>query len=454
MKSTLGYALKINLIDGLIAMTKKNVGVSLKTDKGNIRFCIGSFYAKPIYGKPQAYISFGAKESIEVMSEAYECLIKLQNDLLLGKFDPNNISKYQYKKNLSTSGYINFHGLGLLELFDKYVEFHKVNLAITTEQMYRLKFRNSIAQLGDINILKGENQRKVAEHLREHRAKRTQIEVLSTLNRAMEWAKEEKLINNNVTNNFPLYIERARKLPDIVKEQVVELQGFPRNNSKIFWNQKERDLIIGAFYERRKKEPFYLQIDTIAYAVEFLFFTGLRHGELGALTWNKLNYTDDQLFLLINQNYSDKYKVLKGTKNGKVRNIALSNKAKEILRKLKEDYSQFGIPNDGNDPIFLNAKGNRINTSNINKTWRGEHYRYDKVEGSSIYLKYRGVVSQLIREGKLPTYIEPYSTRRTFISLQAQKGVDPRTVADYVGDRVETILEHYYGGRENFIPIE
>lgn len=436
-------------------MAEKNLGVTLKTDKGNIRFCIGSRYAKPIYGKSQAYISFGARESIEVMPEAYECLAKLQGDLLHGKFDPNNISKYQYSKKIRKQDDIRLVDIGLLELFDRYVAFHSINLAVTTEQMYKTKMRKSIAQLGDINILREDNQRKVAEHLRSTRSKNSQIEVLSALNRAIRWAKEEKIISIDAINNFPLYIARARNLPNAVKGQVVELQGFPRNNSKIYWNEKERDLIIKAFQERRKKEPFYLQVDTIAYAIEFLFLTGLRHGELSALTWNKINYNDDQLFLLINQNYSEKYKILKGTKNKKIRNIALSKRAGEILIQLKNIYGQLNIANDDHAPIFLNAKGNRINSSNINKTWRGEHCRYDKTDNSSsIYLKYRGVVSQLVRENKLPTYIEPYSTRRTFTSLQAQKGVDPRTVADYIGDRVETVLEHYYGGRENFVPLE
>jgi len=54
----------------------------------------------------------------------------------------------------------------------------------------------------------------------------------------------------------------------------------------------------------------------------------------------------------------------------------------------------------------------------------------------------------------LRSYIDPYSTRRTFISIEAQSGVDPKTVADIVGDNVETILKHYYQGREDHVPTK
>jgi hypothetical protein len=97
--------------------------------------------------------------------------------------------------------------------------------------------------------------------------------------------------------------------------------------------------------------------------------------------------------------------------------------------------------------VFLNAVQKPFITGTIANVWRGRPDR--KLKTKEEFMP--GIVTQLVLDGKLNNYIEPYSTRRTFVLLMAQK-YDPKTVANYVGDNVEIILKHYYSGKENFTP--
>jgi len=62
------------------------------------------------------------------------------------------------------------------------------------------------------------------------------------------------------------------------------------------------------------------------------------------------------------------------------------------------------------------------------------------------------VIGRLIEEGKLTCYLDMYSTRRTFVSLQINKGVPVTTVAKWVGDNPETILKHYARPDDEAVP--
>jgi integrase len=60
-----------------------------------------------------------------------------------------------------------------------------------------------------------------------------------------------------------------------------------------------------------------------------------------------------------------------------------------------------------------------------------------------------GIVSRLVREGKVERYRRPYQCRHTFISLCLEGGVDAKDVARWVGNSPEVIYRHYAGNKRN-----
>lgn len=98
------------------------------------------------------------------------------------------------------------------------------------------------------------------------------------------------------------------------------------------------------------KNPFYIP----TYAVELATLTGMRAGELAALTWNSI--TDE--YILINK--SEKYDRIKKeyfidkTKNGKIRIFPVTPDIKDLLHRIKKVELQNGYLCEW---VFANEKG-------------------------------------------------------------------------------------------------
>lgn len=420
--------------------------------RGYIRFSFPSRSAQKYFGKKQFYFGFGAKADSSNMAEAYQVRNQLQEDLEKGTFNPHNLDKYKHSSKRKEVNIFNYEDLNPLELLDKFTEYHGLNLAITTlETKYKKLYPNSLKGCEEMKISTEIGQLKIAQHLRQTRRRNTQIGVLTVLKNSMHWAIENGIFPPNTPNNFPSHIAKARKLPQTKRPQVKVLSDIEKDCNKKAWTKEQKDLIIKSYHERLIKNSFYKKIDIPTLIIEFLFCTGMRHGEAFGLRWGKVRWeviTPQGVFteLLINESYSSQCRVIKDTKNHKTRTIKLNQRAVEILQEIKAAYKDLGIGTGNNDFIFLNSNKLPYNSILLQELWVGKITKEGKTNN-------KGIVTELVKEGKLPNYIEAYSTRRTFASLQIQAGVDPRTVADYIGDNVETVLSYYYQGKENFVPI-
>ena len=164
----------------------------------------------------------------------------------------------------------------------------------------------------------------------------------------------------------------------------------------------------------------------------------MRHCELFALRWDRINFCEKGIQCLINQSYNTQYKHIKETKTGKSRNIWLDERAREIIRTLRDFYQSKNRSVTGNSLVFQKSNGNRYDSTDLNRIWYGEHTEKRK--------KFMGV-ARLVAAQELPQYLDAYSTRRTFTSLQINAGHNPYTVADYIGDNIDTVIKHYYQGQ-------
>jgi integrase len=111
-----------------------------------------------------------------------------------------------------------------------------------------------------------------------------------------------------------------------------------------------------------------------------------------------------------------------------------------LINLLKRLYEE-GKSND--ELVFTTPDGKRMRRTYIQRGWQ---YNTVVVNGRSY--TYNGVVMELAEEGKLQ-YLKPYSTRHTFISIQANNGADLALLADSCGNSVDVIIQHYLDKNRN-----
>lgn len=430
--------------------------VQIQTNSnGYYQFQIPGIYAKPIWGKKQKYISFGAINDGDpvVAAEAKTKLALLNKDLEDGIFDPDNFDKYKYVKNQVRFNYAKTEKITLLELFDDYTEYR-----FTTDESkvgklrYQETLRPILAKCPFQDISSSTNQRQVQEFISTNTSYCDAINCFSILDRTVKRAISKGELKENVPNTFREYIkefksikkEPLRKYPKVLLDF-----GCVQDVTKKAWTESEVKIILEAIENRRIYNTFYKKCDVKGLLIEFLFCTGMRHGEAFGLKWNALSKDLSSAF--IHESYNTRYKIQKNTKTGKNRTINLSPEAQNILIKLKSFYHEINWKVEPSSHVFLSEAKRPMHSLMIGSLWRGYHdFQNRKEKKDSVFMN--GVVTQLVLDGKLNNYIDSYSTRRTFVSLMAQK-FDAKTVADYVGDNVETIFKHYYFGQENFTPI-
>lgn len=142
----------------------------------------------------------------------------------------------------------------------------------------------------------------------------------------------------NIHQYFSSFMNYAIKYYGINKN-VVSLCGTFKENTGIVEKTKIKYITFEQFLN------FIKQADDIIYETLFivLYFTGIRRGELQALTWQEVDFKNKQLHIFKNlttKTNNDIYKIT-NTKNNKNRKIALDDYTLKSLKKLKKYYSKY-----------------------------------------------------------------------------------------------------------------
>jgi integrase len=425
----------------------KHNEVKLTVDKKSdaLQLWLPKKYSEQYFGKRQKAISFGAKDTLKNRREAEQARLQLQIDLQEGVFDPEEIIKYQHSSKQASRGYVpksQQKKWGLYELWRKFAETKKSVVAETTyakkysegcvhDRYFRELRKQSFSRTQDQSEIRNELADKVE-------GKTILVECLKFISSMINWAIDEELLAKDHPNRFGQFgkeQEQFNKRNNLGRQKIPKaFQGIGENNpEKIAFTSDEDQHIISAFHNRRNRYP---GVDYLAYMVEFLFLTGMRHGEARGLNWGDVS--QDRKRLTIARSYSpvgtNAKHIMKSTKNGKVRELPLNQRAQEILREIRPN-----CPN-ANDPIFVDVKGRRLKCLSMYSVWTGQG-------------KIKSPIMPLVEEGKVSQYLKPYATRKTFITRQLQNGFDYKTVAYWVGDEVVTTMEYYSDINWQAVPV-
>ncbi|KOP22614.1 hypothetical protein AMR41_30700 [Hapalosiphon sp. MRB220] len=389
--------------------TRKNRGsVGVETKAGKLRLRL----PRTIAIDSSRYISTGLDDTPDNLKKVQRLAWEIEEDIQAGLFDVS-LEKYKCLINRSNkpSGVIPTQ-IDLLTLWEKYCEYMKPQLAVTTYQKdYRGKYLNHIKSLPT----KDPRQAiAIRDYLLANKSVDTTKRVLMYLSACCSWAVKSGLLTANLFDGVKANVKARKKK--------VEVEPF---------TLEEREAIIAAF-TAHKYHKHYTSF------VRFLFLTGCRTGEAIALQWKHIAH--DLSYVTFCESYDTRLGIRKDTKTGTNRKFPCNAVLKQLLNDIRPKYYK------PEDLVFKSPTGKTIDANKFtNQVWRGCRSG-DKT--------YRGVVCTLVKEGKVRSYRPPYNTRHTFITMALEAGVSAAQIAKWVGNSPEVIMRHYAGcSIESEVPV-
>lgn len=387
-----------------------------KASKGSVQIKVSNGRLQLVFshaGK-RHYLSLGLPDN-KVNRKATEAKAKLiESDIAYDRLDPT-LAKYKPQSALSTVTPfftpIPTPERSLDDLWEHYTEFKKPQVSPSTFKLDYRKYRNHIANLPTQSL---DNALQIRDHLVAKLSPNAAKRTLTNISACCNWAVDSGLVT---VNPFAGMAEKV-KLP---KSEYEESDINP-------FSSKERDVIIEAF-ENSKYYAYY------APYVKFGFFTGCRPSEAIALQWKHI----DDRFITFEQAVvaGGKGLVLKdGLKTQRKRKFPINDQVRQILASVRPQT------HNPNEFIFKSKEGGFIDTGDfLNHAWKGYKNRHGRM--------IEGIVTQLVKEGKVSEYRKPYQTRHTFITLCLEADIDAKDVGRWVGNSPEIIYRHYAGNKRD-----
>jgi integrase len=353
---------------------------------------------RTLFGGNQKYVYTRLEDNNEGWHEAYSQAMRIESDIRKATFD-FSLKTYQPQRPELTI--LTSQQLTLLELWDRYSEYRRPQVAETTFKVnYQSRYRNAIAQLPTQRL---QDAILIRDYLLRNKTAATAKQLLVQFNACCNWAVKSQLIKVNPFSGMASDLRVVRT---------------SREDSIHPFTPQERDAIIQAFEEH----PHYQHYTPF---VKFLFMTGCRTSEAVGLRWRDVNPG----CTIITFSSAISKKTRKGTKTGKSRKFPCNQQLQSLLQSIRPAKP------DPESLVFPNPIGNPIDPAVfLHNAWSGDESK-NKI----------GIVTQLVKEGKVERYRPQYNTRHTFITMALEAGVSPTQVGRWVGTSTETISRHYAG---------
>lgn len=243
------------------------------------------------------------------------------------------------------------------------------------------------------------------------------VKVVDVLNAAYKWARlQGRLATNPIEIVKPTLVKRIQKRNEKVASDV-DVEFLIPAEQEVFVKEALRKTVTGKYANEG------------ALYILFLLYTGMRVGELLALTWEDVDlengYVDIGKSRSMARNREEegpRYIMIEGTtKNSKARKIKLFADALNVLKEIRELAGEV----KPEQYICLTRTGRPNTTTNL----ENRNSRIMERAG----LKYKGGLHIL---------------RRTFSTNQYRKGVRTKDIAAYIGDLASTTEKYYIAVRD------
>jgi integrase len=385
-----------------------SVGIEVFRDKLRLRL------PRQIFGGVQKYVSTGLENTPENGKRAQSKAWQIEEDIATGNFD-STLDRYRPQSHLAIVKTIvkPVETPKLTDLWEQYTDHKSKTLQATTILTTYKRVKNHIAELPTKDL---KEAIAIRNYLLTTKSNDTAKRVITHLSACCDWAKQCYLISENP------FIGMAEKIKLVKNFESDKIEPF---------TPEERDAIIEAF-ELNSHYKYYTPF------VKFLFLTGCRTGEAVALKWKHVNKDCRQITFC--ESVNTQFKVRQDTKNHRSRKFPCNSRLQALLQSIKpEDCNPENL-------VFPSTTGKEIDAGDfLNRAWKGyKNHRGNQTEG---------IVTRLVREGKLSHYRCLYNTRHTFITLALENGLDAKDVARLVGNSPEILYKHYAGSNVNKLQV-
>jgi integrase len=379
-----------NEISKFALMTKASAGTpQVKTSNGRLQIVLTH------QGK-RKYLTLGLSVSKQNRNYADMVARQIQNDILAGHFDPT-LEIYKRESSTSDSEISTVENINLRELWDKYTNYKRPQLAQSTIAKDFNRVARHIEKFPGTELTDAVS---IRDHLVSTTTTGAAKKILTQLGAACGWAVKSNIILTNPFQGMAADLKSPKGRRD-----ESEIDPF---------TPEERDRIIQAFRDNNSE---------YAALVEFLFRTGCRPSEAIGLQFKHIG--SGYKTITFEQVVTDSENGLaleKGLKTQEKRVFPCGKNLRSFLRSIEPEQK------DPDRFIFKPLRGKFFDFHNFtNRYWRST------------------LRSQGIRERN------PYQTRHTYITFCLDSGMDAKDVAKLVGNSPEMIYRHYAGKKKDLI---
>lgn len=329
---------------------------------------------------------------------------QIEGDILAGYFDPT-LEKYKPKSYLFIVKPVEeaAKAITLSNLWREYTDYKSQTLTLTTINKDYKRTGNVIKALPSQSL---SDAVIIRDYLLSHKSPNAAQKILVLLSASCDWGIKQKLIYENPFAGMSAEI----KVPRTEDSEVIDP-----------FTAEERDAIIAAF----ESSQYYSHYTPF---VKFLFWTGCRTSEAIGLQWKHI--LGDCQTIKFSEALVDG--VRKDTKTYKIRFFPCNSQLQALLKSIK--------PENGEPDalVFKSKEGTAIRISGFhNRAWKG----YKNHAGNQV----DGILTKLVKEGKVKRYRPQYNTRHTFITMMVEQNIPLPQIAKWVGNSPEIIMKHYCG---------
>lgn len=232
----------------------------------------------------------------------------------------------------------------------------------------------------------------------------------------MKSACAKKYIMGNVLLATRAIRQEQKERVVMTEEQAKRLMEIAHKGEYIYVDVKQR----------QTERPEQIYIRHMVYTALILDFnSGLRIGELFALTWRSIDFDNNQIRVVATLGPDGSLDTPKTRKS--LRNVTLPKSVMKMLKDWKEEQKKFaerftGLFCNQNDLVFANAWGRCVSLTNF----RRRHWR------------------KLLLAAELPEDITFHAIRHTHATLLLRRGVHVKVVSERLGHASTSITMDVY----------